>query len=94
MFFRIVFFEQDLRKQKLLARLSRRCWQKVLNLERLLEGESAHKLSRSNNLSSYAFRWLKATMTEEEVFQKLSALESGQMDVKTLNKLNKVKQNI
>lgn len=52
--------------------------------------EIGMKLSKTNQLSSYSFRWLKASMTNDEVFERLQLLESGKADFNSLNKLGKL----
>lgn len=42
--------------------------------------------TQNNEFNSYFFRWLSATMPEEEIYNNLIALDNGEVDVKTLIK--------
>ena len=66
-----------------MARFSCRCWAVLLRLESKLQGGN---FTRNNEFNSYFFRWLSATMPEEEIYDNLTALDNGEVDVKTLIK--------
>ncbi|KAL9966382.1 hypothetical protein ACROYT_G024444 [Oculina patagonica] len=80
--------KNDYRKEKIVARFSRRCWSVLLRLESKQQGGN---FSRSNEFNSYSFRWLSATMPEEEIYNNLVALDNGEVDVKTLIKRHNYK---
>lgn len=81
-------FSQDYRKEKQVARLSRRCWSVLIRMETTLEQAN---LTRTHEFSPYFFQWMSASMPEEEVFNNLVSLNSGEVDVKALNKRYKVR---
>jgi len=55
----------------------------LLRLESKLQGGN---FTRNNEFNSYFFRWFSANMPEEEIYDNLTALDNGEVDVKTLIK--------
>ena len=66
-----------------MARFSCRCWVVLVRLESNLQGGN---FTRNNEFNSYFFRWLSATMPEEGIYNNPTALDNGEVDVKTLTK--------
>ena len=70
---------QDLRKQRYVARFSRRCWAAVLK---------AKEMGR-NKINHYFFQWLRSN-SSEEIYQNLIDLEAGRKTLKDLNSKSSV----
>ena len=65
--------QQELRKQRYVARFSMRCWNAVLMAE------------KKQNVNHYFFQWLRSSTPEEEIYQNLIDLETGKTTLKELN---------
>ena len=70
-----------MKKAQQIARLSRRCFTEVENI-----AGNPQRYCKSARITSYTFKFLKASYTEESAFQMLSKVVSGELVIANLNK--------
>ncbi|XP_022777969.1 uncharacterized protein LOC111319468, partial [Stylophora pistillata] len=85
LFIKTKWGDKNMKKVQQIARLSRRCFTEVQKI-----AQNPARYSRSERITSYTFKFLKASTSEEEAYDVLKKVADGEKVIADLNKLSRV----